>query len=220
MDYDAHPMRRHTLFILIIAALGVSCSKKKDDGKQAKPAESPPVDKGTPGEVADETPPEPNPDKPSSPPAAPAVEVDCEQVFTVDDVAKACGAKAADWEVKKQPMENGKGATTCLRMAGPKVKRVSSLHFTLNTAPGTPDAAKALLEMSGKAEGAKKVEVGDGGYAIVGKPVMDQTSHALEAIKGALWFKVGYDVGKGEKKPICSDQGLVELAKTIAGKLP
>jgi hypothetical protein len=220
MDYDAPSMRRHTLFILIIAALAVSCSKKKDDGKQAKPAESTPVDKGTPGEVADETPPEPNPDRPSTPPTTAPVEVDCEKLFTVDDVAKACGAKAAEWEAKKQPMENGKGATTCVRMAGPKVKRVSSLHFTLNTAAGSPDGAKALLEMSGKLDGAKKVEVGDGGYLIVGKPVMDQTSHALEAIKGALWFKVGYDVGKGEKKPICSDEGLVELARTLAAKLP
>lgn len=35
-----------------------------------------------------------------------------------------------------------------------------------------------------------------------------------------LWFKVGYEVGKGEKKPICSDDGLVELGKTITGKLP
>jgi len=213
-------MRRHSLLIVIVAALAVSCSKKKDDGKEGKPAESPPIDKGTPGEVADETPPEPNPDKPSSPPTTAPPAVDCEQLWTVEEVAKACGAKAADWEVKKQPMENGQGATTCLRMAGPRKNRVSSLNFTLNTAAGSPDGAKALLEMSGKLEGAKKVEVGDGAYLVVGKPVMDQTPHSLEAVKGALWFKLGYDAGKGEKKPICSDDGLVELGKALVSKLP
>lgn len=211
-------MRRTILLSLLLPSLATACSKKSDE--QKKPAEAPPVDKGTPGEVADETPPEPNPGAPSAPPAVAPVAVDCDAVLTVDDVAKACGAKAADWELKKQPMENGQGATTCLRMAGPKVKRVSSLHFTVNTSPGSPDAAKALLEMSGKLDGAKPVEVGDGAYLVAGKPVNDQISHDLEAVKGALWFKIGYDVGKREKKPICSDDGLVELGKTVAGRLP
>jgi hypothetical protein len=210
-------MRRHTLAILILAALAISCSKKEAD---KQPAETPPVDKGTPGEVADETPPQPNPDKPSTPPTMASVAIDCEQVFTADDVAKACGGKAADWEVKKQPMESGTGATTCLRMAGPKVKRVNSMHFTVNTAPGSPEGAKALVEMAGKLEGAKKVEVGDGGYLVLGKPVVDQTPHDVEAAKGSVWFKLGVEIGKGEKKPLCSDDGLVELARTVASKLP
>lgn len=211
-------MRRQILTAVIAAALAASCSKKKDDKQPA--AETPPVDKGTPGEVADETPPAPNPDRPATPPATPPPAIDCAAIFTVEEVAKACGAAAADWEVKKQPMESGSGATTCLRMAGPKKNRVSSLNFTINTAPGSPEGAKALLEMSGKLEGAKKAEVGDGAYLIVGKPVMDQTSHDLEAVKGALWFKIGYTVSKGEKKPICSDDGLVEIGKAVAGRLP
>ena len=41
-----------------------------------------------------------------------------------------------------------------------------------------------------------------------------------EAVKGAVWFKLGYEVPKGEKKPLCSDDGLVALAKTVADRLP
>lgn len=212
-------MRRHILVIVIMVALAVSCSRKKEANKQ--PAETPPVDRGTPGEVADETPPQPMPDKPSSPLATPAVAVDCEALLTPEDVAKACGGNAADMEVRKHAMENGTGATTCMRQAGPKTKRVSSLHLAVNAAPGSPDGAKALLELSGKSEGAKKVEVGDGAYLVVREvPAAKQTVHDLEAVKGALWFKLGYEVNKGEKKPLCSDDGLVELARTVAGKLP
>lgn len=214
-------MPRLILLSVIAAALAVSCSKKKDDKEAAKPAETPPVDKGTPGEVADETPPEANPDRPSSPPGAPAVAVDCEKLLTADDVAKACGGNAADLEVRKHAMENGHGATTCMREAGSKSKRTSSFHLAVSSAPGTPDGARALLELSGKSEGAKAVEVGDGAYLLVREvPAAKQTLHDLEAVKGALWFKLGYEVAKGEKKPLCSDDGLVELAKTVAGRLP
>ncbi|HEU5055906.1 MAG TPA: hypothetical protein VFU21_05255 [Kofleriaceae bacterium] len=213
-------MRRSIVLSLIAAAVAVSCSKKKDDEEAGKPAETPPVDKGTPGEVADETPPEPNPATPSAPPTAPPVSVDCEKLFTVEDVAKACGASAADWEVKKQPMENGQGATTCLRMAGPKKNRVASLLFALNSAPGSPDGARALLDLS--KEGARPVEgVGDGAYLHVREEAATrQTIHHLEAIKGALWFKLGYEVRKGDRKPLCTDDGLTELARVIAGRLP
>lgn len=213
---------RRTIILpsVIAAALAVSCSKKKDDQEAAKPAETPPVDKGTPGEVADETPPEPNPDKPSTPPTTPTPAIDCETLLTPDDVAKACGGKAADLEVRKHAMENGQGATTCMRQAGPKAKRVSSIHLAVNTAPGSPDGAKALLDLS--KEGAKPVEgVGDGAYLHVREEAAaKQTIHHLEAIKGGLWFKLGYEVGKGEKKPVCSDEGLAELAKAVAGRLP
>lgn len=216
--YDAQPMRRHTLAIVILAALAVSCSTKE---AEKQPTETPPIDKGTPGEAADETPPQPTPDKPSTPPATPAVAVDCEALLTPEDVAKACGGNAADMEVRKHAMENGTGATTCMRQAGPKTKRVSSLHLAVNSAPGSPDGARALLELAGKSEGARKVEVGDGAYLLVREePAAKQTVHDLEAVKGALWFKVGYEVNKGEKKPLCTDKGLVELGKTVAGRLP
>ena len=215
-------MRRTILLSLIAAAaLAVSCSKKKDDKEGATPtAETPPVDKGTPGEVADETPPEPNPDKPATPPTTPAPAIDCEKLFTADDVAKACGGKAADLEVRKHAMENGKGATTCVRNAGAKGKRTSSLHLAVNSAPGSPDGARALLDLS--KEGSKVVDgVGDGAYLHVKEvPAAKQTMHDIEAIKGALWFKLGYEVGAGEKKPICTDDGLTALAKVVAGRLP
>ena len=214
-------MRRTLLLSLIAAALAVSCSKKRDDKEAAKPAETPPVDKGTPGEIADETPPAPNPDRPSSPPTTPPVAVDCETLLTPDDVAKACGGKAAELEVRKHAMENGQGATTCMRQAGLKGKRVSSLHLAVSSAPGSRDGAKALLELSGKSEGAKALEVGDGAYLLVREvPAARQTMHDLEAIKGALWFKLGYEVSKQDKRPVCSDDGLVELARTVAGRLP
>ena len=216
-------MRRTILLALIATALAVSCSKKSDEKKEeAEPAaEPPPVDKGTPGEAADETPPEPNPETASSPPVTPAVAVDCEKLLTADDVAKACGGKAADFEVKKHAMENGKGATTCVRNAGPRTKRTSSIHLAVNAAPGSPDAAKALLDLSKNGEGAKAVEVGDGAYLHVREvPAAKQTSHDLEVIKGALWFKVGFEVNKEDKKPLCSDDGLVELGKAVAGRLP
>lgn len=214
-------MGRTILLSLIAAALAVSCSKKKDDKEATKAAETPPVDKGTPGEVADETPPEPNPDKPSSPPPTPAVAVDCEPLLTAEDVAKACGGKAADFEVKKHAMENGRGATTCVRNVGARAKKTASLHFAVNAAPGSPDGAKALLDLSKNSEGARAVEVGDGAYVIVRQvPVAKQTVHDLEAVKGALWFKLGYEVDKGDKKPLCSEDGLLELGKTVAGRLP
>jgi hypothetical protein len=212
-------MRRRTLVIILIpAALAVSCSRKE---AEKTPAETPPVDKGTPGEVADETPPQAMPDRPSTPPATPAVAVDCELLFTPEDIARACGGDAADIEVRRHAMENGTGATTCMRQAGPKTGRVSSLHLAVNSAPGSPDAARALLELSGKSKAARKVEVGDGAYLVVREvPADKQTVHDLEAVKGALWFKVGYEVNKGEKKPLCTDQGLVELGKAVASKLP
>lgn len=217
-------MRRTILLALIAAAPAVSCSKKSDSKKEeaAAPAtETPPIDKGTPGETADETPPEPNPDKPSSPPAIPAVAVDCEKLLTADDVAKACGGSAASFEVKKHPMENGAGATTCVRNASPKSKGVSSIHLAVNTASGSPDGAKALLDLSKNQKGAKAVEVADGAYLHVREEeAAKQTVHDLEAVKGAVWFKLGYEVAKGEKKPLCSDDGLVTLGKTVADRLP
>jgi hypothetical protein len=212
-------MRRSILLALMLAVPAVSCSKKSDKKDEAA-AETPPADKGTPGEVADETPPEPNPDKPSSPPTTPPVAVDCEKLLTADDVAKACGGKAGDIEVKKHAMENGTGATACVRNAGFKAKRTSSIHLAVSTAPGTPDAARALLDLS--KEGAKPVEgLGEGAYLHVREEAAaKQTAHHLEAVKGALWFKLGYEVVKGDKKPICSDEGLVELGKAVAGRLP
>jgi hypothetical protein len=211
-------MRRSILLSLMLAALAVSCSKKSD--KKEGAGEPPPDEKGTPGEVADETPPEPNPDKPSSPPTTPPVAVDCEKLLTADDVAKACGGKASDIEIEKHAMENGQGATACVRNAGSRAKRTSSIHLAVNTAPGSPDAARALLDLS--KEGAKSVEgVGDGAYLHVREDAAaKQTAHHLEAVKGGLWFKVGYEVGKGDKKPVCSDEGLVALGKAVAGRLP
>ena len=214
-------MRRIILLSLLAAALVVACSKKKDDKQAATPTtETPPADKGTPGEVADETPPEPNPDKPATPPTTPPPAIDCAALFTADDVAKACGGQAADLEVRKHAMENGKGATTCMRNAGARGKRVSSLHLAVNSAPGSPDGARALLDLS--KEGAKAVDgVGDGAYLHVKEvAAAKQTMHDIEAIKGALWFKLGYEVGAGEKKPICSDDGLTALAKVVADRLP
>jgi hypothetical protein len=204
----------------VSAALAVSCSKKKDDKAGTPTAETPPADKGTPGEVADETPPEPNPDKPATPPTTPPPAIDCETLLTADDVAKACGGQAAELEVRKHAMENGKGATTCMRNAGAKGKRVSSLHLAVNSAPGSPDGARALLDLS--KEGAKAVDgVGDGAYLRVREvPAAKQTMHDIEAIKGSLWFKLGYEVRKEDKKPVCTDDGLVELAKVVAGRLP
>ncbi len=221
-------MVRTLLLSLMVAALVVSCSAKKDKEKEkdtagegGKAAETPPPDLGTPGEVRDDTPPEPNPDTASSPPVTPAVAIDCEKLLTADDVAKACGGKAADFEVKKHAMENGKGATTCMRSAGPTSKGTSSLHLAVNAAPGSSDGAKALLDLAKNVKGAKPVEVGDGAYLIVKEEAaLKQTVHDLEVAKGALWFKVGFDVQKGEKKPLCSDDGLVELGKAVAGRLP
>ncbi len=206
-------MRRHSLLTLIVAALAVSCSKKKEN----RPAESPPIDKGTPGEVADDTPPEPNPDKPSSPPAA-AVAIDCEKLFTADDVAKACGGNAAGLEVQKNPMETGNGSSACMRNALAKGNRV---YLLVNAGPGTPANAREILELAKGQQNAKAVEVADGAYLHVTEvAAAKQTVHELEAVKGALWFKLGFEVQSGDKKPICTDDGLVELGKTVAGKLP
>lgn len=209
-------MRRTILLSLIAAALAISCSKKKDD---KAPAETPPADKGTPGEVADDTPPEANPDKPSSPPTTPAAAIDCEKLFTADDVAKACGGSAAELEVKKNPMETtGKGATACVRNALKKGSRVS---LVVNAGPGRPENAREILDLAKNQPGAKAVEVADGAYLHVTEvAAAKQSVHELEAVKGALWFKLGFEVQNGDKKPICSDDGLVELGKTVAGRLP
>lgn len=214
-------MRRSILPSLMLAALAVSCSKKSDEKEEAAAPAEPAPERGTPGEAADQTPPEPNPDKPASPPTTPPLAIDCDRLLTAEEVARACGGKAADIEVTKHAMENGKGATTCVRNAGSRAKRTASLHLAVNTAPGSPDGAKALLDLAKNSEGAKAVEVADGAYLHVREvPVAEQIVHDLEAVKGAVWFKLGYEVDKGDRKPLCSDDGLVELAKTVAGRLP
>jgi type IV secretory pathway VirB10-like protein len=209
-------MRPTILLAAIVTALAIACGSKKDDkAAEPGPAETPAIDKGSPGEAADETPAEPDPATASAPPVTPPVAVDCEKLLTADDLAKACGGNAPEIEVRKHAMESGAGATTCIRQAGPKANRTTSLHLAVNAAAGTPDAARALLELSGKHPGARAVAVGDGAYLVVREGV-----HDVEAVKGALWFKLGYQVDKGEKTPLCSDQGLVELGRTVAGRLP
>lgn len=208
-------MIRFLLLALACAAALACATKKEGEGDKATPA----------AESAPENQPaEPPADKPAEPPAEPAATaapVDCEKLFTADDIAEACGLEAADLEVRKHAMETGKGATTCVRQAGPKGKRTSSIHFALNSAPGSPDRARALLDLSKSGEGAKAVDVGDGAYLHVrAVPLATQTVHDLEVVKGAVWFKLGYDRDKGEKKPLCSDDGLQQLGKTVAGRLP
>lgn len=206
-------MTRTILLSLLVAGLATGCGTKKEEERPAET--SPPVDRGTPGEVADQTPAEPNPAAASAPPVTPAVAIDCEKLLTAEDMARACGGNPPAIEVRKHAMESGVGATACMRQAGPKAARTTSLHLAVNAAPGSPDAARALLALSGKSAGAKAVGVGDGGYLIVRDGV-----HDLEAVKGALWFKLGYQIDAAAKKPLCTDQGLVELGKVVAGRLP
>jgi hypothetical protein len=204
-------MMRAMIRTLLLCALVTACSKKDDAGeKQAeatdKPAETP-VDK--PAEEPVATP-------PADEPAAAAPTIDCDALLTADDVAKACGGKAADFAINKHALETGKAATTCVRTAG---KRGASVKLAVSTAPGSAQGAKSLLELS--KEGAKPAEVGDAGYLHVREvPAARQTMHDLEAIKGRVWFKLGYEIKQGEKKAACSDEGLIELGKTVAGRLP
>jgi len=207
-------MRQTLLLTLIVAAaLAVSCSKKKGDGQDKEAA---PADKATPTEP----PADPAPDKSAeTPPPAAAPEVDCEKLLTADDVAKACGAKAAEFQVQKNPMETtGKGGTACMRNA---IKSGNRIYLLVNAASGSTKTAREILDLAKMEQGAKAVEAGDGAYLVVREvAAAKQTSHELAVVKGTLWFKVGFDLPAGDKKPICSDDGLVELGKTVASRLP
>jgi hypothetical protein len=209
-------MRRIILF-LSVTALAVSCSKKQDD---KAPAETPPADRGTPGEVADDTPPEAKPDKPPSPPAVAAGAVDCDALFTAADVAKACGGKVADFEVRKRSIENGKGLSTCFREAVRGGDDLDSVRLTVNSRPRSPEEAQQLLAEFNSIEGAKTVKMGDGAYRRL-ETLPGAVQHYVEVVKGKLFFSLFFVVAiEDTKPPICTDDGLVELGKVVAGRLP
>ena len=204
------------------------CGKKGEDKDKpvepppqtADPANADPVPKPADPAAGSQTAPPPIPSPTPAPPPAPAATVDCAALVTPEDVAAACGVSANDVTVERIAMETGKGATTCLRSV--KIKGAPAFKLAVNTAPKSADAAKRLLDLDRTAGPTKDVPVGDSGLlAVRSVGATKSTNHEIEAVKGAVWFKLLADVKDGAKAPPpCGDDGLVAVGKAVASHLP
>ena len=184
-------MRKQLLVIALVAA----CGGKKDEQAPPPPKASKPAPETPPGPGGKPAPKRATVVTPAQP------KLDCAALLTADDVAKACGGGALTAEAS--PMEKGEGAMTCVRWIGDK-KSHTGVTLTVNTAPGSPEGAKNLVAMSKKG-GAAEVAVGDAAI---------QVDHAVEAAKGSIWFKLT------PMESLCKDDALVQLATTVASRLP
>ena len=212
---------RNPLTLALAAALGLTlaCSEKKDEAPAGSPVPS------DPPAAADPEKPTPQPATPvESPPPEPtaaAPTIDCDALLTPDDVAKACGEKAEQLAISKGSMETGSGAGTCMRSVGRKGDRIGGIKLAVNTAPGNPEGAQSLVTLS-RSENSRDIEVGDKAIFVKRRiEVAKQTDLAVEAARGRVWFKVGVVERDDLKKALtCSEDGLIELGKTVASRLP
>jgi hypothetical protein len=201
----------------IVALLVVAACGKKDDGaKNNEPAPVPTETKVADNKLTDTRPADPAPADPRPTDAA----IDCETLLVAGEIAAACGVDAKDIEVKKAALERGAGATACIRSA--RLKGRPWLQLGVNAASPSADGAKSLLDLDRKLANAeiKDVDVGDGGLLILHRlEATKSTDHNVEAVKGKLWFKVATTVRDGDQ-PLCTDDGLVTIAKAVGSRLP
>lgn len=205
-----------TALVVASCALLVACSgKTEDSGAQPAPETTeapPPQQPEAPVEA-----PEPEPE-----PAAAAPALDCGALLTAADLEEACGLAAGAYEVKQGDMETGKGATACIRKVVATGKAFPEMSLAVNAGPGDAAGARALLDLDRDAEGASEVAVGDAGLLIEKDLEMPKKRiRDLEAVKGRLWFKISTTASGGPMKVAsCSPEGLTELGKRIASRLP
>ncbi len=200
--------------VLLSALMLIACSKKSDT-KQEAPAASPPAQPSD-NEPAEPTPPSPAPaeEKPAPPPAA---SVDCAALVTADDFQKACNAKV---EIGPSQLEGKGNLMTCSRSVTEPGKKFPIARWTLSTFPDAA-AAQSWLKLEKTDESKPVADIGDEAWTSThATKGLESTDYNAGVRKGGSVLRLTYTVNSLNKKPPCTLDQLVEVARLAAARLP
>ena len=198
--------------------LVVGCSKKSESKQEPAAAKQEPVAQAP--KPAEDKPAEDKPAEAKPPEAKPAQAIptiDCNTIITPEDIQKACGAKV-DIHAGKQ--EGSGPLFACQRTISEAGKRGPIAYWFIRASKSTEDVA-ALVKLE-KLPEAKPIEgVGDEAWSSIHEePKLKLTDYDVNVRKGHFLLKVSVHKDSLNKKPPCTLDQMVELAKVGASRLP
>lgn len=194
---------------LLVMVLALGCSNKKAEPKQepapaAKPEPTkPPEDK--PAEV-----------KPSEP-VAEVPTIDCNTIITAADIEKACGTKV---EIHAGKQEGSGDMFTCQRTISEPGKKFPIAYWFVRAAKRPADVA-GIVKLE-KLPEAKTIEgLGEEAWSSEHEEQKLKTvDYDVNVRKGHFLLKVSSTKGSLNKKPPCTLDQMVEVAKIGTSRLP
>lgn len=198
--------------------MALGCSKKAEQNNQPVPAKQEPVAEAPPPTQAEEKPAEAPKRAEEAPEPAPGMpKVDCGAIVTAEDFQQACNAKV---ELAATMYEGQGSLMVCNRKVRAPGKPAPIARFGISTFANAAVADK-WVEMS-KYDEAEPVEgIGDKAWITKRESKgLKVTDHEVVVRKGNLLLLVGYTEGGVHKKPPCTIEQFVEVAKLAAPRLP
>ncbi|HEY5924469.1 MAG TPA: hypothetical protein VIV11_22480 [Kofleriaceae bacterium] len=205
---------RVALLVLVVA---FGCSKKAEQKQEPTPVQ-PEVAK--PAEDKSAESPKPAEDKPANKPPEPAAtpKVDCATIVTPEDVQKACNAKV---EIGPTMHEGKLGKLgVCNRSITEAGKKFPIAQWGVSW-HDTATGAENWVKLEKSAEAKEVAGIGDFAWTRVHEVKdLKVVDYDVGVRKGAMVLKLGFSQSRMNKKPPCTLDQLVEVARIAVARLP
>jgi hypothetical protein len=199
---------RAALVLLVV----VGCSKKSEPKQEVTPAPAKQEAVKPAEQKAADTPPAA---KPAEPEAVP--KLDCNTIITADDIQKACGAKV---EIHAGKQEGSGDMFTCQRTISEAGKKFPIAYWFVRAGRGPADVA-GIAKLEKLPEAKAIAGLGDEAWTSEHEEKkLKVVDYDVNVRKGRFLLKVSAHKDSLNKKPPCTLEQMVELAKIGTSRLP